>query len=649
MSYTDEISPRKFQLTVQRGFKRLDAFRAARVHFIQEYCGSYYDKTEGEVGTAPINLIFNAIRVLIPTMVMSFPKHTVMTPYLQAREYANLLGLALDNHDMQIDIRNTYRSVIVDALFTLGVLKTGLTTSGSVAVFDDDKGQESLDPGTVYTEKVDFDNFIIDPNCRDHMFRDAAFIGDKIRVPRRTLLETGLYDEDLVNRLPICSDERRKRQAFDLSMRQINVEDNYDLEDEVEIAEIWVPSANAIVTVPGSDDVLFDDYLRVDDYYGVKEGPYTLLSLTPPVPGNPLPIPTVGIWYDLHVLANRMAKKIVEQAERQKDIMGYKASSADDATELRDAGDGEAVKVDDPDGVQVYHFGGQQNSNERNLAQLQDWFNQMAANPDQIGGQRIEGKSATAVNVLQQNASIGLEDMKDLVYQLAAGEARKRAWYFHTDPLMKIPLTRRQMAPGGPSTGPTGEPFLQPPTMQDVQVILTPEARRGDFLDFTFNIEPESMGRRDSKTRLQQAMAFAQQILPAVASAAQIFGSMGIPFDPIAFLVRMAHDAGIEWMDEVLLAPQVQQTAMQRMAMGPQPGPSKGQIAGQPNPGLSPAIAQNGQPGNVQGAPPTPGLQQRQDAQAGANDAQTAIKLAIRHAFTPSTAKPPLANATAGV
>jgi hypothetical protein len=51
----------------------------------------------------------------------------------------------------------------------------------------------------------------------------------------------------------------------------------------------------------------------------------------------------------------------------------------------------------------------------------------------------------------------------------------------------------------------------------------------------------------------------------------------------------------------------------------------------------------------VQGAPPTPGLQQRQDAQAGANDAQTAIKLAIRHALTPSTAKPPLANATAGV
>jgi hypothetical protein len=94
--------------------------------------------------------------------------------------------------------------------------------------------------------------------------------------------------------------------------------------------------------------VLFEDYLRVDDYYGVKEGPYTLLTLTPPVPGNPLPVPSVGIWNDLHVLANRMAKKIIEQAERQKDVMAYRAAAADDAEELRNASDGESVKVDDP-------------------------------------------------------------------------------------------------------------------------------------------------------------------------------------------------------------------------------------------------------------------------------------------------------------
>jgi hypothetical protein len=106
-------------------------------------------------------MIFNAVRVLIPTMVMNFPKHFVMTPYLAAREYATLLGLALDQHDMKINIRDTYRAGIVDALFTLGVLKTGLCESDSVLAMDDLEGH--IDPGTVYTEKVDYDNFVVDP------------------------------------------------------------------------------------------------------------------------------------------------------------------------------------------------------------------------------------------------------------------------------------------------------------------------------------------------------------------------------------------------------------------------------------------------------------------------------------------------------
>jgi hypothetical protein len=627
--------------TVNRGFQRLANFRSARVHFLREYTGQYYDNTSGEIGTHALNFIFNAIRVLLPTMVMNFPKHTLTTPYLATRQYADLLGLALDQHDMKIDVRNVYRRVIVDAIFTLGILKTGLAQSNSVYALDD---QDHVDVGTVYTEAVDFDNFVVDPNSKDHMFRDAAFMGDRITVPRQMLLDSGLYDNDLVERLPRAGDVNKQRKAFSLSMQNIDIEENFSLEDDVEIVELWVPSANAIVTVPGSDDVTFDDYLRVDDYYGVKEGPYTLLSLTPPVPGNPLPVPTVGIWYDLHVLANRMAKKIIEQAERQKDIVTYRRAASEDAEELKNAGDGEAVAVEDPDAVNVMHFGGQQNSNETHLAQLQGWFNMMAANPEQVGGQQVNATSATAANILQQNASIGLEDMKDLVYQMAASEARKRCWYFHTDPLMNIPLTRRQQqnTPVQMQT-PMGPQWMLMPQMQDVQIILTPEARRGDFLDFTFNIEPESMGRRDSKTRLAQAMAFAQQIMPAVMAAAQIAGALGIPFSVQNFLLRMAKDSGIEWMDEVLFDPNYQQQLQMQMMMGPQAAQSKGQPGPpqqpaeqqQPNGGLNSQMMQNGQPSSVMGAPPTEQQQFNQGSQEGAFLAQRELKSAVSRALTP--------------
>lgn len=640
MSVIDEITPQKFAQTVQRGAKRLEAFRKARIGFIKQYVGAYYDQVEGAIGTNAINLIFNAVRVLVPTMVMNFPKHTIMTPYLAAREYANLLGLALDQHDMKIDIRNTYRKVIVDAIFTMGILKTGLAQSDSVYVFDDDMGSNSVDNGTVYTDAVDFDNFVVDPASKDYLFRDASFMGDKITVPRKMLLDSGLYNNDLVESLPRSDDNSRsKDRASDTSMHNIDKEENASLQDSVEIYEIWVPAANAIVTVPGSAEVTQKDYLRVADYYGVKEGPYTLLTLTPPVPGNPMPIPMVGIWYDLHVLANRMAKKVVEQAERQKDLVTYKRSSADDAEEMKDAGDGEAVALDDPEGVNVVHFGGQQNSNVNHLESLENWFNMMAGNPSQVGGQNIEAHSATAANILQQNSGIGLEDMRDMVYQMAASEARKRAWYFHTDPLMQVPLTKRQPVNQGQMIqGPMGPQWLETPVMQEVQVILTPEARSGDFIDYTFTIEPESMGRRDSKTRLAQALSFAQQILPAVAAAAQIFMSLGIPFSAKAFLLRMAKDSGIEWMDEVLFDPEFQMQMQMQMMMGPQAAQSKGQLAGQPNAGLNPSIMQNGQPGTVQAPPSNPQQQQNQQAQAGADDGQREVRAAISHSLTPPPA-----------
>lgn len=632
MAVTQDVSPKKLQQAVNRGFDRLANFRAARMHFLNQYTGAYYDKTTGTVGDNALNMIFNAVRILVPTMVMNFPKHTIMTPYLQAKQYANLLGMALDQHDQKIRIRDVYRATIVDAIFTLGIMKTGLCASDSILAMDDMEAH--IDPGTVYTEKVDFDNFVVDPNSREHMFRDAAYMGDRITVPRRVLLESGLYDNALIERLPSMNDNNdRDKKADSLSMRNIEQSENHAFEDDVEIVELWVPSANAIVTIPGAKDVEFDDYLRIDEYYGVKEGPYTLLSLTPPVPGNPLPIPMVGIWNDLHVLANRMARKIVDQAERQKDIVSYKRTASDDAKELQNAGDGEAVAVDDPDAVKVLNFGGQQTSNENHLASLQAWFNMMAGNPEQVGGQRVDAKSATAAQILSQNASIGLEDMKDMVYIAAGDEARRRAWYFHTDPLMQIPLIQRQKQPGQQMVDPaSGQSFWMPPSMQEVQVVLTPEARSGDFLDYTFKIEPESMGRVDAKTRIAQAYDFAQKILPSAMAAAQICMAIGVPFNVQAFIIRMAKDAGIEWMEEVFYDPQFQMEQMQMQMMGPQAPGSKGQVAPQGG-GMMDQIMQNGQPGSVMGGQPTPQQGQNMGAQEGANDAQSMVKSAMRNAF----------------
>lgn len=607
-----EVSPKQVQQAVEQGFKRLQNFRRSRLMFIRAYTGQYYDSTHGNIGTEPLNLIFNAIRVLVPNIVINYPKHTVRSKYVAYRDYAELLELALTQQDKDLKITDVYKRWIVDAIFTMGILKTGLCSSGSAIHFDDDA---PVDPGTIYTETTDFDNFVVDPRCRDSNFKDARFIGERLCVPRTYLLDSGLYRNDLIERLPSAYPHDGDKRASDLSMRNVNENDSgYD--DDVEIVELWVPEARALVTVPATN-MNTSEFLRVADYVGPDDGPYTFLRLTPPVPGNPFPVSMVGIWHDLHVMANKIVHKFMQQAERQKDIVGYKRSAADDAQEALDAADGEAVAMDDPDGLKVHSFGGPNQTNEAAVSQLQMWFNMMASNPQGVGGVDMQAKSATEATILQGNASIGLEDAKDLVYAGASEESKKRAWFLHTDPLIQLPLTRRVKVPPQYAPGAAGPMMIQPAQEIEEQVVLTPEARRGEHLDFVYDIVAESMGRMDSRTRYAKAMEFAVKVIPAAATAAQTCAMMGVPFSFPRFVTHLAKEAGIEWMDEVFQDPEFQMRMMNQLMMGPDPAASKGQV--QP-PGMA-GIMQNGQPPQVAQASGDKN-QFAQDAQMGSAEAQ---------------------------
>ncbi len=584
---------------VKLGEERLRNFRASRMMMLREYAGSYYDKDHGTIGNEPINLIFNAIATLVPTLVTNFPKTLVTSKFLAYRGYAELLGLGLDFLAKELDLRSELRRWIVDSLFVIGIMKTGIATSDSIINFSDDM---RIDPGQPYATTVDFDDYILDPAAR--RIEEASFVGHRVRVPRQMLLDSGLYKNDMVERLPTAgNDPFERRDTQTISQHEITPSQINDLQDFVEVRELWVPGAQTLVTLPGGPQVP-DDYLRIEDYNGPDEGPYTYLSLSPPLPNNPMPIAPVAVWYDLHIAANKMAKKVMEQAERQKDILAFKPSAADDAQEIVDAGDGEAIGVMDPDAAKVMSFGGQQRSNESHLQQLSYWFNLCSGNTDQLGGVRSDANTATQANILQTNASVRVEDMKDIVYLGTRNIQRKLAWYLHTDPLIALPLIKRTPIPSQTVMGPMG-PMIVPPRMQEDQAILSPDVRRGDFLDFNFEIESQSMSRMDPAQRVQKMLLLTGKVVPALAQAAMVCQQMGVQFSFAKCLIRISKEMGIEWMDEVFFDPAFQQQMMGIQALAPQPDNQKPgqapQIQGQsqqPGGGMG-AIQQNGQPGNV--------------------------------------------------
>jgi len=210
----------------------------------------------------------------------------------------------------------------------------------------------------------------------------------------------------------------------------------------------------------------------------------------------------------------------------------------------------------DPKGINQISIGGQNEKNERFLQELYTIYNMMAGNPELISGQSIpggKGTTATAVQALQGNASIGIEDMRDIVSDQTAEVQRRIAWYLHTDPFIQLPLTKRET--GG----------------EEVQLELTPEQRMGDFLDYTFKIVARSMTPLDPMVRSKRIIEFTVNIIPGAAQTALAMMQMGQQFNIQRYLTQIAFEMGIsDIVEDIFLDPEWQSKMEIMMSLGPQ-------------------------------------------------------------------------------
>lgn len=594
-----ELTAAKFSKALEEGFNRLKRYRHARAMYIKDYCGQYYSSVRGVTGDMPINLIFLALRILIPNLVMKEGINKITTDILAQKEYAELLGLGLDKSQRQRKMRKTLRALCVDMTFGMAIAKTSIAASGELIPLGQDV---NVDPGQIYTDVVDLDDLTFDPLCRS--LDKAGFIGHNIRLPRRVLLDTDGWNHDVVKSLPSATFQPLDTKRTEQITQENNAAPGMgELQDYVNVVESWIPDAEAIVYTPHPYQTTASDFLKIDDYYGPAEGPYTFGSLTPPVPNNPLPIAPVGVWRDLNDMANKLFKKVMEQADRQKDVLLYNPALADVADAIREAVDGETIACNDPKGINLVSYGGQNRDNEEMIGQLRMWFNVLAGNPEQMGGISTAGKTdtATEVTAMQSNAAVSLEDMRDISYDVAADISKKEAWYLHTDPLINLPLTKRVIGSG------------------EVQIYLTPEQRQGDWMELTFKIKKRSMIILEPNLRAKRILEFHTNVVPAVIMAAVQAMQIGVAYNVPRALMQAAEELGIEdSMSEVFEDPTFQKRMQLFMEMGPQDA-GKGKM-------MSPqGIMQN------QGSPMkhnilTPGQDFNQQSQMGAADMQSVIQ-----------------------
>jgi len=608
------LTAKNIHQSAMNGFKRLRNFRAVRRELIKAYVGQYYNQDHGVLGLEPLNMAFTAVRALVPNLVTREPQSIVGSDYLAYREYGNLLAIALDALVKKSKLSKTLQRGLTDAIYTMGIFKIGLMASSTVAFF----GEEMVDPGTLYVDTVDFDSFTFDPTTR--RMEETAFVGEKIRIERDLALDSGLYDNAILENLPssahaiLSSDREVKDLSNSPNTRQLIDK----LHDFVDVMELWIPDAEALVTLPFGESTGMK-FLREEEYIGPDDGPYTYMTLTPPVPDNPIPVQLAGVWHDLHTIGNRIAKKMLDQAEAQKDILGYQGDHADSAQEIGDAKNLAMVRMEDPKAAQMFSVGGQNPANVQATGMILDLFNQFSGNTQMLAGSKVDTNVATVANILHQNQSTGITYMRDQVNLATEDILRKLAWYLHTDELIRMPLIRRDIVPAEYDISETGVKLLSPPQVQETQVFLTPETRRGDFLDFAFTIKQDSMAPINWQFRMQQMQLLAVNVIPAAAAAAQIALQAGTPFSFRIFVTKYAKMMNIDWIDEVFQDSE----AIAQMAAVAQQGP---QMAASKGVSSLAAVRQNG--GSVTGElPQSDMVRQRQEAQGGANQGQSELPI----------------------
>ena len=524
-----DYEPSKIAKSMAAGFTRMRRFRKARERLMQEYVGRWYGGGQGtdRSKATPINLIYQAVTTLVPNLVYQDPKVSVSSNFLKYRDYAQILGLATNHLANEIQLRKTLRMAITDAIFMCGWIKTGISTSGETLDIDG----VGHDVGQPYADRVDPDDMVIDPWART--LEEAIFIGNRYRIPKEVVKSLGIADDEQINILQSRLDRASEPDVTMLSQVGESTDSMKRGEpvEFVDLVDLWLPGENVIATLPWTPDGSLPggDYLRVIEYDGPERGPYHQLGFAW-VPDNIMPAPPAGVWYDLHETANRLARKAARQAERQKTVLAYEGSAQEDVADILETSDGESVRVDSIEAIREINFGGVNESNYDYLSWAKENFSEMSMNIDLLSGTGTNEPTATQAEIVQANSSIRLSDMQGLVYQFTADICRDLTFFLHTDPLIELPLVKRDKG-------------------VDQQVIYSPEMREGDWTDYQLKIVPFSMARQDPNLKVRRLMEFIGNGVPAMAQAFQMLGPV---FKLESAIELIGRNMGIEELEEII-------------------------------------------------------------------------------------------------
>lgn len=494
------VDTRRLQDARDWSLKQLQPFREKYVEAVKMYGGGRYG--DSGLDKTPINMFRLTVDIWLRQLVSQDPRGLVLTHSPVLSPQAHEFELALNHLLREIRFGKTLAEVVQCAVFSLGMMKVGITPRSSSK-----RVEWTADPGQPYADPVLFEDLLIDMRAR--RLEECEYIGNRYRLPYDEVMENPAFSAKAKARL--APDESEKDESFGIDDERTSdmstggpVVGDAEYRKYVDLWDIWIPGDQLLVTLPAQSGTT---PLLIREWEGPEFGPYHILSFSQ-VPGNIIPSAPIQHLYDLQDLLSRLFNKCARQAERQRNVtlVNGPAQSEGTGQKILESEDGEFIPVSHIDGVKEMSYDGVNPQGFQFTVWAKELFSYLAGNIDAMGGLSQQAGTATQEQLLVQSSSQMLADMQSKVVDFTKGVMKDLSWYQYTDPVSELPLSKDIDGFG------------------KIPFVWGPEHREADFYEFNFEIIPHSLQGKSPQQRLGTIMQLGTQVFLPMAPMMQQWG-----------------------------------------------------------------------------------------------------------------------------
>lgn len=513
--------------------KVMEVYRANRREMVREYAGHKWSENASRKAV-PLNLLALYVQIVGRSLISQNPQFNLTTFDKSKKPDAAKAKAWVNTRVEEMDLSDSLRRAVVDALFGLGIMKVGLARPDDAM-----SSGWTIRAGMPFAEPVSIDDFLIDTYAT--RFTDATWMGHRYRMPMSAAVARfgkkkaeSLPDEP-PNPYNATGDERIQM------LGRMLYGESQEFEPQVSVWEFYLPAYRKVVTF--ADDLIGTPWtgngydvkcLEEVEWVGPDCGPYHFLGFDV-VPGNLLPKGPIMDLMELHEKTNVLLRKLIRQGERQKENLAVGNQAADAGQRLIQSADGESINCNSPDQLKPIVSGGPHQGNFVLMQQLKELFNWAAGNVDLQGGLGQQSRTATQDKMLNENASKLTANLQEQTVKFTASVGKSLIWYWWNHPELRM------------------ETEYSVPGVGDVSIVrsLPPEVRkRTPYSALNVKVEPYSLIYQSPQ---QKAAMLTQIVTQVLTPMMPILQPQGVGFDAHAFVDTQARYLDLPELADVVV------------------------------------------------------------------------------------------------